>query len=148
MVEITPREGLFSSNAHNRRREEPKPQVPRARVSNPPELRMPRGTQGTGSEVRVYSELFILYCVSMKEGREAHYSRITPSRHSFFSLLCRCTTTPSSRADRRSGVCLHNRHNLSLRCYPWAVGEGGGEGEGEEACLLKLEEIHHLGSRK
>ena len=58
MVEIAPREGLFSSNAHNRRREEPRPQVPRARVSNPPELRMPRGTQGTGSEVHgVYVEL-------------------------------------------------------------------------------------------
>ena len=54
VVEIAPRTGLFSSNAHGVQREEKRrPQVrSRAQVSNPPELRMPRGTQGgTGSEV-------------------------------------------------------------------------------------------------
>ena len=55
VVEIAPREGLFSSSqgregVEQRRRPQ---QRPRAQVSNPPELRMPRGAQsGTGSEVR------------------------------------------------------------------------------------------------
>ena len=54
-MQIMLREGLFSSNSQGRERvEQRRPQQvrPRAQVSNPPELRMRRGTQsGTGSKV-------------------------------------------------------------------------------------------------
>ena len=63
VVEIKPREGLFAASTSNgqRGREEERPRVPRAKVSNPPDLRMPHGTQGTGSEVwmRMCVEVYV-----------------------------------------------------------------------------------------
>ena len=54
MVQIKPQlDGLFSDSVSSKKVEDVRPKPPKAQVSNPPVLRMPRSTSGAGSEVRL-----------------------------------------------------------------------------------------------